>query len=143
MDADETGSTKIVASHQLVHGEFQKIEQNKGVDFQDYEFVVSYLVELLLNYLIYYPLVGVLLFSGLLNCCGRFPVLGGRPYEIKQLKDKSELDSDLEEGVEVEWNDEGEKSDDGWSSTSSVDTPDLEDVEVDSSEQLHQPDTKP
>lgn len=110
--ADEEGSTEIVSSHELVHGELQKIEQNRGVDFQDYEFVVSYLVELLLNYLVYYPLVGTVLFSGVLNCCGRlnvqFPVLGGRPFELKQLeRSDSDLDeSDLEEGIEVEWNDE-------------------------------------
>lgn len=129
MNADETGNTEIVASHQLVHGEFQKMEANKGIAFQDYEFVVSYLVELLLNYFIYYPLVGTLLFSGCLNCFGRFPVLGGRAYEMKQLREKSDREMDIEEGVEVEWKDEDEDKD-GESSTNSVDTPDPDEVQA-------------
>ena len=92
------------------------------MDFKDYEFVVSYVVELLLSYIVYYPLVGMLLFSGVLNCCGRFPLLGGRPYEIKQLQEKSDSERDVEEGVEVEWKEEDTKE--AESTTGSTDTPD-------------------
>lgn len=49
----------------------------------DYEFLIAYFVEIALSYFFYYPVVGTLLFSGLLTC-GRYPTVGGRPYEIKQ-----------------------------------------------------------
>ena len=49
----------------------------------DFEFMIAYFVELVLNYFIYYPVVGTVLFSGILTC-GRFGgVFGGRPYELK------------------------------------------------------------
>jgi hypothetical protein len=48
-----------------------------------YAFLVSYCIELVLSYTIFYPIIGTILFSGILTC-GRYPVLGGRPYEIRQ-----------------------------------------------------------
>jgi hypothetical protein len=48
----------------------------------DFEFIIAYFIELVLNYFIYYPLVGTILFSGILTC-GRYGVFGGRPYEMK------------------------------------------------------------
>jgi hypothetical protein len=137
ISADDVETTTIVSSHLLVHGELQKIEETKTIEFRDYEFVVSYLVELLLNYLIYYPLVGIVLFSGMLDCCGRFPIFGGRPYELKQLQEELEGESDVEDGVEVAWSDEGKDD----SSTRSIETKDLENVEteIDDSEARSKP----
>lgn len=63
---------------------------------KNYEFVIAYLVEMALNYFFYYPLVGTLLFSGILTC-GQFPVVGGRPYELRE---ETELAA-LGEGFEV------------------------------------------
>lgn len=67
--------------------------QVEGAD--DFEFVYAYLIELVLNYFVYYPMVGTLLFTGVLTC-GRYPTLGGRPYELRQLEK-----SDEEHGQEV------------------------------------------
>jgi len=50
---------------------------------KDYEFIIAYLVELMLNYFGWYPLVGTILFSGILSC-GKEPLFGGRIYEMKQ-----------------------------------------------------------
>ena len=47
-----------------------------------YSFIISYLVELALAYIIYHPIIDTILFSGILTC-GRYPILGGRPYEMK------------------------------------------------------------
>jgi hypothetical protein len=69
----------------------------------DYQFVLAYLVELLLNYFFYYFVVGTVLFSGLLSC-GRFPVLGGRPYELREAAAAAAAAAQAEEGLEVEWN---------------------------------------
>lgn len=46
-----------------------------------YQFTIGYAVELVLALLVYYPLVGTILFTGVL-VCGKIPVLGGRPYEV-------------------------------------------------------------
>jgi hypothetical protein len=46
-----------------------------------YEFMIGYAVELVLALIVYYPLVGTILFSGVL-VCGKIPILGGRPYEV-------------------------------------------------------------
>jgi hypothetical protein len=67
----------------------------------DYQFVLAYLIELLLNYFFYYFVVGTVLFSGLLTC-GRFPVLGGRPYELRDAA--AAATAQAKEGLEVEWN---------------------------------------
>jgi len=48
---------------------------------QEFNFLVGYLVEMVLALFIYYPLGGTILFSGCLGC-GCIPVLGGRPVEV-------------------------------------------------------------
>ena len=109
LDADSTTTTianvtypNILESHTQVHAQLEVLHQQ---DFQDYQFIISYLVELVLSYVIYYPVAGVTLFSGIVSC-GRFPILGGRPYEIRQgqLAQASQHEEDLEQGVEIEWN---------------------------------------
>ena len=67
----------------------------------DLEFIIAYLIELVLNYFIYYPLIGTLLFSGILTG-GRWGVLGGRPYELKVRAEldeepRQETDADVEQ----------------------------------------------
>ncbi|KAL7575851.1 hypothetical protein ACA910_003169 [Epithemia clementina (nom. ined.)] len=50
-------------------------------DKSSFNFLLSYGVEILMALFVWYPLVGTLLFSGVLGC-GRIPMLGGRPYEV-------------------------------------------------------------
>jgi hypothetical protein len=50
-------------------------------DLSAFDFLVSYAVELVLALFVYYPLIGTVLFSGILGC-GKMPILGGRPYEV-------------------------------------------------------------
>mmetsp|Transcript_8739 Transcript_8739/g.21316 ORF Transcript_8739/g.21316 Transcript_8739/m.21316 type:complete len:474 (-) Transcript_8739:49-1470(-) len=66
---------------------FEEDETNPLTDWEDkssFQFLLSYIVEVFLAMVFYYPLVGTVLFSGILGCCGRVPVLGGRPYELAQ-----------------------------------------------------------
>jgi hypothetical protein len=59
-------------------------EEYVGIQIQDasaYQFLITYATELVLSLFIYYPIVGTILFSGLLGC-GKVPILGGRPYEV-------------------------------------------------------------
>jgi len=49
---------------------------------QSYSFLLSYATELVLALVVYYPLIGTILFTGILGC-GKLPILGGRPYEVR------------------------------------------------------------
>lgn len=55
-----------------------------GWTYTNASFFTSYAVELLLSYFIYYPIIGYISFSGILSCYGKFPLCGGRPYEIQK-----------------------------------------------------------
>lgn len=50
---------------------------------QDYSFLKGYALEFVVSLFIYYPLIETILFSGVIGC-GRIPILGGRPYAMKQ-----------------------------------------------------------
>ncbi|CAB9523427.1 expressed unknown protein [Seminavis robusta] len=95
----------ILESHILVQEQLESLYKDQN--FEDYLFVVSYFVELVLTYIIYYPIFGTIMFSGILSkCCGCYPsLLGGRPYEMKQLELAKQLDEEgMEKGdVEVEY----------------------------------------
>lgn len=57
------------------------------IDFagkRSFRFLLGYLVEFLLAMFVYYPIAVTIIFSGVLGCGGRIPVLGGRPREIKR-----------------------------------------------------------
>ena len=101
----------ILESHTQVQSQLEGVVHHQK-SFQEYQFIVSYLVELVLTYVLYYPLEGIILFSGIISCgiFGRLAITGGRPYEIKQLKEqrrqqqRQEEDDDIEkQGIEVEW----------------------------------------
>lgn len=47
-----------------------------------FQFVAAYLVEMVLSLFVYYPIGGTVLFSGILACGCKIPLLGGRPYEV-------------------------------------------------------------
>lgn len=49
-----------------------------------YAFLIGYAVELAIALFIYYFLTSTVLFSGILGC-GRIPILGGRPFELRFL----------------------------------------------------------
>jgi hypothetical protein len=61
------------------------IKLGQTSDASAYEFMIGYAVELVLALIVYYPLVGTILFSGVL-VCGKIPVLGGRPFEVSRQK---------------------------------------------------------
>lgn len=51
-----------------------------GID--SFHFLARYSVELLLAWFFYFPVIGTILFSGILGC-GRLPILGGRPRDVR------------------------------------------------------------
>ena len=51
--------------------------------FKSFSFLIGYVIELVLALLLYFPLIGTLLFSGILGCAC-LPLLGGRPVEVRK-----------------------------------------------------------
>ena len=51
-------------------------------------FLAKYTVELMLAWFVYFPIVGSVMFSGVLGC-GRLPILGGRPKDIRLVEEES------------------------------------------------------
>lgn len=98
LNSGDTANTTPVDASQVdsygLHDDQVQLFQVDGAN--DFEFVIAYAVELALNYFFYYPVIGTILFSGILTC-GRYPVWGGRPFEVKE---EAELAA-LEEGHEV------------------------------------------
>ena len=52
------------------------------LSFHEFYFVLVYLVEMVLSLFVFNPLIGTILFSGVLGCY-RIPILGGRPWEMR------------------------------------------------------------
>ncbi|CAB9531255.1 expressed unknown protein [Seminavis robusta] len=96
----------ILESHILVKEQLESLYKEQN--FEDYLFVASYFVELMFTYIIYYPIFGTIMFSGVLSkCFSCYPsLLGGRPYEMQQLELAKQLEEEcMEKGeVEVEYN---------------------------------------
>ena len=67
----------------------------------DMEFLLAFLIELVLSLFVYYPICGTILFTGILTC-GKYPTTGGRPYELTEEAKKAAAGEELE----VVWNHE-------------------------------------
>lgn len=53
------------------------------IDVQDVSFLKGYALEFVTSLFLYYPLFETMFFSGILGCY-RVPILGGRPYSMRQ-----------------------------------------------------------
>jgi len=76
---EESEGSKIEEA--IRNNEFYEIDIGGKRSFR---FLLGYLVEFLLAMFVYYPLAVTVIFSGVLGCRGRIPILGGRPREIKK-----------------------------------------------------------
>jgi|UniRef100_A0A8J9TFW6 hypothetical protein len=52
------------------------------------EFMLGFALELVMAYVLYFPLGETILFTGILSCNGRLPMFAGRPQEIEQLREQ-------------------------------------------------------
>jgi hypothetical protein len=53
----------------------------------DYFFLVRFGVELVLAWFVFFPIVSTVFFSGLLGCCEKLPLLGGRPRDKRMMEE--------------------------------------------------------
>jgi hypothetical protein len=54
-----------------------------------YRFLIPWCIGMLINWFVYYIILGTILFSGILGCY-RLPILGGRPREVTILEEKQQ-----------------------------------------------------
>lgn len=55
-----------------------------GGGAQYFDFLAGYIVEFILAVFVYNPLMLTIVFTGVLGCNGKIPIVGGRPRELKQ-----------------------------------------------------------
>ena len=71
---------------------------------KQFSFLVGYALELVFALFIFYFTTSTVFFSGILGC-GRIPILGGRPYEVRREKanaDNDQSENDVEIGMCME-----------------------------------------
>jgi len=55
----------------------------------DYSFLIRFVIELILTWFVFFPLLSYILFKGWLDCqSGRIPLLGGRKYDKRVLEEQ-------------------------------------------------------
>lgn len=74
----ETGSTE--SGEDTDDSFFHSILLGGGAKY--FDFMLGYFVEFILAVFVYNPLILTVVFSGILGCDGRIPILGGRPREV-------------------------------------------------------------
>jgi hypothetical protein len=84
-----------------LNGETKEILSTTIDGSSDMEFLIAYIIELAMTFFVWYPLIGTVLFSGILGC-GKYPIIGGRPYDLmlEQQPEKERLDQ--EDGIETQ-----------------------------------------
>ena len=88
-DGDVQDVTKV---HESLRGQDTSYDIRQVKDASNYEFLLSYSVELAVTWLIYFPLFFTISFSGILACFKPVWCLGGRVYEIAQETKESASD---------------------------------------------------
>jgi hypothetical protein len=82
----------------------------------DLQFLIAFGIELILNYFVYYPVVGIIMFSGIVTCrTGKYELCGGRPYEIRQVEAEEYNKTNnitTEKRLDDSNNDDGDNDDD-------------------------------
>jgi hypothetical protein len=69
-----------------------KLEISYTPNAESYRFLIAYSAELVFSLFVWHPIIGCLLFTGVLGC-KKVPVLGGRPAEMKTLECKQQRES--------------------------------------------------
>lgn len=62
------------------------VDNIKGAE--SFSFLLFSTTELILAWFVYFPIIYTILFSGILGCNGRIPVLGGRPRDLRLVQEE-------------------------------------------------------
>mmetsp|Transcript_9982 Transcript_9982/g.16385 ORF Transcript_9982/g.16385 Transcript_9982/m.16385 type:complete len:825 (-) Transcript_9982:946-3420(-) len=81
---NSTSSTTGIDSHdsggEADNSFFHSVVLGGGAEY--FDFLLGYFVEFILAVFVYNPLILTVVFTGMLGCDGRIPILGGRPREV-------------------------------------------------------------
>ncbi len=72
--------------------------ERTGLEATRFSFLLAYSFELIFALFVFYFITSTVFFSGILGC-GRVPILGGRPYELR--KEAAEKESSDSGGIQV------------------------------------------
>jgi hypothetical protein len=90
----ENGTAILATNHSILNNTGVIIPTTIQTNLSAYNFLLSFGIEMMLVYCIYYPMTVTMLFMGLFDCCGCIsrciPLVGGRPYEVKQYHQKQQ-----------------------------------------------------
>mmetsp|Transcript_18970 Transcript_18970/g.28126 ORF Transcript_18970/g.28126 Transcript_18970/m.28126 type:complete len:320 (-) Transcript_18970:7-966(-) len=67
-------------------------DEGYAVDFQHYSFIATFFLQVIIAQFIMFPVVAFTIFSGVLGCF-RLPGIGGRPFQVKRMRDKRRRES--------------------------------------------------
>eukprot|EP00984_Skeletonema_dohrnii_P015911 scaffold6987_cov128-Skeletonema_dohrnii-CCMP3373.AAC.5 len=84
-----------------VEGQTDDIIERTGLESSRFSFLLAYSFELIFALFVFYFLTSTVFFSGILGC-GRIPILGGRPYELRKEaaeKRRSETSDSMDDAV--------------------------------------------
>ena len=99
-DAESSAAEKF-AEETILDGTDGDTDSSNSKQFS---FLVGYALELVFALFIFYFTTSTVFFSGILGC-GRIPILGGRPYEVRREKanaDNDQSENDVEIGMCME-----------------------------------------
>lgn len=84
--AEENGNATVVDDDTVQQSDI--VGTNIDIhDWKAFSFLSQYAIEVALAWFVYSPIVGTMVFSGILGCNGRLPVLGGRARDIKRVQE--------------------------------------------------------
>jgi hypothetical protein len=94
-DTDDTSSANQIdmdnGDNAYQQEELENIHWDDLEGVQSFSFLFKSSTELLLAWFVYFPIIGSVLFSGILGCNGKLPILGGRPRDV-QLVQREQLE---------------------------------------------------
>jgi len=99
-DAESSAAEKFAEETILDGTDGDKDSSNS----KQFSFLVGYALELVFALFVFYFTTSTVFFSGILGC-GRIPILGGRPYEVRREKanaDNDQPENDVEIGMCME-----------------------------------------
>mmetsp|Transcript_35750 Transcript_35750/g.86297 ORF Transcript_35750/g.86297 Transcript_35750/m.86297 type:complete len:360 (+) Transcript_35750:135-1214(+) len=95
----EASMAEQFAAEQLGGGEDGSGETSQSTS--NFTFLIGYALELVVALFVFYFITSTVFFSGILGC-GRLPILGGRPYEMRKAATENADDPDEQELEEDE-----------------------------------------
>lgn len=91
----------VTIAEQFAENQLDGNDEEAAASTNEFTFLVGYALELVFALFVFYFITSTVFFSGILGC-GRLPVLGGRPYEIRKRASSGSDKEDEEDDIDIE-----------------------------------------